>query len=95
LNFIYVIKPVKNNFLETMTAEDEKIMSVHADYLISLLEKGKLVLAGPELNAKFGIVILETESEEEAYNIMINDPAVLNNVMNAELSPFRISFAGK
>ena len=78
-----------------MTAEDEKIMSVHADYLISLLGKGKLVLAGPELNAKFGIVILETESEEEAYNIMINDPAVLNNVMNAELNPFRVSFVRK
>ncbi|MFI5145368.1 MAG: YciI family protein [Ignavibacteria bacterium] len=95
MNFIYIIKPVKNNFLETMTAEDAKIMSEHAGYLISMLEKGKLILAGPALNAKFGIAILETESEEEAYNIMINDPAVSNKVMNAELNPFRISFARK
>ena len=76
-----------------MTDEDEKIMSEHADYLNSMLEKKKLVIAGPELNAKFGIVILETESEEEAYKIMINDPAVSNKVMNAELNPFRISFS--
>jgi uncharacterized protein YciI len=78
-----------------MTIEDKEIMSEHADYLASMLEKGKLVLAGPTLNAKFGIAILDTEDENEAYNIMINDPAVSKRVMNAELNPFKISFARK
>lgn len=78
-----------------MTTEDGEIMSEHAEYLNSMLEKGKLVLAGPALNAKFGVAILEVENEDEAYNIMINDPAVLKKVMNAELNPFKISFARK
>jgi uncharacterized protein YciI len=39
----------------------------------------------------FGIVIIEVESEEEALNIMNNDPAVSEGVMTAELFPYRVA----
>lgn len=78
-----------------MTEEDGIIMSEHAEYLNEKLKEGKLILAGPALNAKFGIAILDTDDEEEAKKIMLNDPAVKKKVMSAELNAFRISFIKK
>jgi uncharacterized protein YciI len=89
--FIYIVKPVKEDFLNTSTEEDNKIISEHFDHLKSLFEDRVLILAGPETNAKFGIVVFEAESEEKAREIMNNDPAVVKKVFSAELYPFRIS----
>ncbi len=89
--FIYIIKPVKENFEKTATEEDNKIVSEHFLYLKNLLEEKKLILAGPQVNAKFGIVVFEADSEKEAEHIMQNDPAVINGVFSAELFQFRVS----
>lgn len=89
--FVYIVKPIKENFEKTATDEDKKIVGEHFLYLKNLLEAKKLILAGPQVNAKFGIVVFEADSEEEANYIMQNDPAVLNEVFSAELFPFRVS----
>ena len=91
LNFVYIVKPLKNNFNETATDEENRIVHEHFVYLKKLLEENTLILAGPELNAKFGIAVLETDSEEEAADIMQNDPAVAKGVFSAQLFPFRVS----
>ncbi len=91
VEFIYIIKPKKENFNETGTEEEFNIMSEHFLYLKQLLKDNVLILAGPELNAKFGIAVFEAENEEEAKKIMYNDPAVKKGVMNVELYPFRVS----
>lgn len=91
LQFVYIYKPLKENFNETATEEENKIVREHFLYLKNLLEKKILVLAGPETNAKFGIAVLETQTEEEAKKIMENDPAVANEIFTAELFPFRVS----
>jgi len=95
LQFIYIVKPVKENFNETATEDDNNIVSEHFLYLKSLLDKNILILAGPELNAKFGIAVIETGTEEQAIEIMNNDPAVLKKVFTAELFPFRTSLLKK
>lgn len=95
LHFIYIVKPVKENFNETATEEDHKIIGEHFLYLKNLLEEKILILAGPELNAKFGIVVFETGTEEIAEEIMLNDPAVKKNVFSAELFPFSVSLLRK
>jgi uncharacterized protein YciI len=43
----------------------------------------------------FGIVIIDVSSEEEAKNIMENDPAVKEGVMTAELFPYRVALIKK
>ncbi len=91
MQFIYFIRPHKENFAETMTEEEGNIMGTHFMYLQDLLEKGKLILAGPETNGKFGICIIETESEDEAKEIMMNDPAVKSGIVTPELFPYRVS----
>lgn len=95
LQFVYIYKPSKENFNETATEEENKIISEHFLYLKNLLEKKILIFAGPEINAKFGIAVLETNTEEEAEKIMKNDPAVVNKVFTAELYPFRVSLIRK
>lgn len=42
-----------------------------------------------------GIVILEVDSEEEARELMENDPAVKEGVMEATLFPYRVALIRK
>jgi len=90
-HFIYIIKPLKDNFAETMTDEEAGIMSEHFMYLKDLLVKGNLVLAGPETSGKFGIAVFGADSLEHAKELTANDPSVKNNIMTAEIYPFRVS----
>ena len=91
MQFIYFIRPRRENFAETMTEEEGNIMGTHFLYLKDLLSKGKLILAGPEATGKFGVTIIETETEDEAKDIMNNDPAVSSGMVTPELYPYRVS----
>jgi uncharacterized protein YciI len=96
--YIYRIQPTRPEMLsEGLTEEESEATSDHYAYLKSLLEEGVLVLAGRTLNtdvSAFGIVILNANSEEEARQIVLNDPAVVRGVMNAELFPYRVALMG-
>jgi len=95
LQFIYIIKPFKENFVETATEEENRAMGFHFGYLKELMDKNILIMAGPEVTGKFGLCIFETGSEEEARKIMKNDPAVKAGVVSAELFPYRVSLIRK
>ncbi len=78
------------------TEEENEIVAVHFNYLKSMLEAGKLVLAGrtvnmPMTDKDMGIAILETDTMEEAAEIMANDPAVKSGIMTAELFEFSLA----
>lgn len=66
-------------------------MEDHFAYLKSLLEAGKLILAGPSLDPPFGIIVLEAENEDEARRLVEADPSVAARVQTPELYPFRAS----
>ncbi|MEO2074068.1 MAG: YciI family protein [Bacillus sp. (in: firmicutes)] len=89
--FVYVIRPKRENFIETMTEEENKIMGTHFQYLKALLAEEKLILAGPCLDGAMGICVFRSESWEAAQKIMENDPAVVNGVMDCELHKYRVS----
>jgi len=96
--FLYKIQPVRPEMLSVgETPEEEQIISEHFAYLKGLTEAGIVLLAGRTLNtdySSFGIVILTAGSEEEARQIMRNDPAAKQRVMRAELYPYRIALLG-
>ncbi|WP_088042412.1 YciI family protein [Bacillus sp. EAC] len=92
-NFIYVIKPVRSTFLNDSTEEERAIVSEHFHYLQNLNNEKTVFLAGRTEAAEFGIVILNTETRQKAEEIMNNDPAVMKNVMTAELYPFLIALS--
>ena len=93
--FLYQIKPVRENFMENQTEAEQNSLEAHFIYLQNLLQDGKLVLAGPCLDASFGVVILQDVTEIEAHTIMENDPAIVNKIMTGTLYPFRISLINK
>ena len=70
-------------------------MEEHFQYLKQATEAGRIVLAGPCLDDTFGIVIMHAEDDAAAQTFMFDDPAVLKNVMMAELHPMRFSLKGQ
>ena len=97
--FVYILKCVPRlTYAEDWTDKDNAIVYEHFQNLQRLLKEDKLILAGKTDNQNehtFGIVIIETESEEEAREIMNNDPAVAKKIMTAELSPYQVALIRK
>jgi uncharacterized protein YciI len=77
--------------MDDSTPDEDAVMGAHFEYLKRLLDDGKLILAGPSLDPVFGLIVFEAESEDEAKQLIANDPSVASGVQTAELSPFRAS----
>jgi len=92
-HFLYLIKPTRSTFINDMTPEEEAVIEEHFAYLKGLLGDDRLVFAGPCLDGAFGGVVLEVESEETAFQLMMEDPSVRAGVMAPELHPFRLSLS--
>jgi uncharacterized protein YciI len=93
--YIYLTHPFRDGFFEQPTSEEDAIMNEHFQYLKKATEAGVVVLAGPCLDATFGIIVFRAENEDAAHAFMFNDPSVKQNVMMAELHPMRISLQGQ
>ena len=93
--FIYTLKVRRlGQLTEGPTEEEKAIIARHYAYLKELAENGIAILVGRTQTADrdtFGIVIFEAASESEAMQIMADDPAVKEGVMQARLYPFRIA----
>jgi uncharacterized protein len=99
LQFLYQLKLIPALLNEAnWTEREEDIVQHHFEVLQGLLQEGKLILAGRTLNMDptgMGIVILEVESEKEARDLMENDPAVKEGIMEATLFPYRVALIRK
>jgi len=93
--YIYLIHPLRYEFFENPTPEENACMQEHFLYLKHAAEDGRLILAGPCLDDSFGLVVFRAEDDRMANAFMHSDPAVRANVMMAELHPFRLSLFGK
>jgi uncharacterized protein len=93
--FIYQLKLIPTLLEDAnWTDKENTVVQHHFGVLQGLQKEGKLILAGRTLNmdsSGFGIVILEVDSEEEAYDLMNNDPAVKEGIMEATLYPYRVA----
>ena len=81
----------RDDWPDNMTADEEKVMQEHFVYLQTLLLEKKVIIAGPVDAPPFGLIILQTESEEEAVKIMDDEPSVYKGVHNYEMQPMHIS----
>lgn len=92
--FFTIIKPYRRDFIINPKEEEDLIMSDHFQYLKFLLEQKKLYLAGPTLIPEdpFGVIIIEAQTEEEARNLIKNDPSVKAGIQEiADFRPIRLS----
>jgi len=93
--FLCIKRPPRKNFASTITDDEAEIISVHFAYMKQLLEDGVLIMAGPVTTGEFGVSVFEAESEEEAKEIVYNDPAVAKGLMTPEIYPYRVSLIRK
>ena len=52
---------------DNMTEREEQIMNEHFEYLKKLTADGKVLLAGPVIEKKIGLIVLKVYSEAEAF----------------------------
>jgi len=93
-HFFGIIRPYRKDFLTNPKVNEVKIMNDHFSYLKKLLDMKKLYLAGPTLITEdpFGVIILETETEEEAKQLLESDPSVKNGIQIIDdFRPIRLS----
>jgi len=90
-DYIYLIRPMRQEFFDHPTPEEEAAIEAHFEYLKQATSQGRVLLAGPCLDRTFGVVILTAGNEEAARTFMMDDPAVSACVVMAELHPMKIS----
>jgi len=93
--YLYRIQPSRPEMLsDGPTEEETEIVSRHFVYLNDLASQGIVLLAGRTQTTtpdSFGIIIFTAESDDEAWEIIENDPAVKAGVFYADLYPYKIA----
>jgi uncharacterized protein YciI len=91
--FLLRIEPTRAGFtLQNMTAEEGRLAGQHVQYLMSLLDSGKLSLGAQVLDPKglWGIVIVNAPDRETARALLDADPMVKANMFRGEVLPLRV-----
>jgi uncharacterized protein YciI len=90
--WIYFIHPPREDFADTMTAEEDAAWDEHFQRFKRMLRDGSIVLVGPTLGrVNTGIAIFEAADEAAARRIMEEDPVIARGFARGELRPFRVS----
>lgn len=93
--WLYRIVPTRPEMVADATSEEQRIVAAHFQYLVSLKDRGVLILAGrtQEESGTFGITIFEADDELAARAVMQDDPAVAAGVFAASLHPYAVAVA--
>lgn len=85
LEYVYILKPKQDNFMERMSKEDLEILEMHQDYCHKLTCAGTILNHSINLNGSYEMIIFKAESSQDAEQIFAADPIVKAAVMKAEL----------
>lgn len=93
--WLYRIVPARPDMVTDPTADEQRIVGAHFQYLVDLKARGVLILAGrtQEESGTFGITIFEADDEAGARAVMDDDPAVAAGVFAASLHPYAVAVA--
>ncbi len=100
-HYIYILKlNAQYKKEETRNEAINEIIGAHFEYLKKHVEEGVAQLVGKtdyknDHPDNIGMVIFLADNEAAAKEIMNNDPAVKNGIMNAILHPFRLALINK
>lgn len=77
---------------DSWTPEDEAVAESHYAYLEAGADQQIVVLAGRSQDGVGpAIVVIETETEDDARSFMASDPFVSSGLFRAGLHPFRVA----
>lgn len=86
-----ILYTVGENWEKGKSVYQQDLMA-HGNYIQDLFEKGKVLLGGPYMNNQGGLTVIRVDNEQEAIEVVKNDPAVLNKVFKATLHPMHVVF---
>lgn len=66
----------------------EQPLDDHVAYLRDLFDRQKGLMAGPLSDSAGGLTILQADDEAEARTLIAQDPAVIHQILQAELHPW-------
>lgn len=88
--FLVELLGTRDGWPENMTADERRVMGEHFAYLKGLTRRGSVLVAGP-VDGRYGLIVLEAGSEEEARRIMENEPSVAQGVHTYRMYPMTAS----
>lgn len=89
--FVVHLNGTRPNWPDEMSQEEEKVMGEHFVYLKELTAKKICLMAGPCMGLRVGLIVLETESKEQAAKIMEKDASVVAGVHTFEVYDFHLA----
>jgi uncharacterized protein YciI len=89
--FVALYRPPRANFMADSTPAEMQIIGEHFAYLQEMRQRGDLLIAGPRLDAGFGIAIFHADSPEAASLAVAEDPIVVKKLFTCEVNEMRIS----
>ena len=93
-HYLYHIQAVRPEQVADPTQWEQDITMQHFYYLKEQTENGVFCVVGRTQNtdfSTFGLGVLRANSDEAAWQIAANDPAIINRVMRLDVLPFGVS----
>ncbi len=93
--FMLKFEPVKNvRSMQEVSAEEQRTLAEHGNYLKTLMEQGTLLFGGQALDPKglWGFAIVNAADEAAAAAVLSSDPGVKARFFKGEVIPFRLVF---
>lgn len=93
---LYVYKLKLNQKYHDMANWDDKVQGIlkdHADYLHTGVKMERVIFVGrtdTELKDNFGLAVFKADNLEQAKAFMSADPVIVNEIMSAEVYPFKL-----
>jgi uncharacterized protein YciI len=88
--FLVTFEPPRADFFATLTEEEGATVVDHFEYLVRLHDEGTVKFAGRAEDGKFGMAIVEAESEERATEVMNASPAVLAGLYTGRVTTWNL-----
>jgi uncharacterized protein YciI len=88
--FFFKLLAPRNDFMQTMSADELSLMKEHGKYLQSLMGKGLIAAFGPVANPHeaFGMALATLPDGVDPESLTSNDPTIKANVgFKYEISP--------
>jgi hypothetical protein len=81
-------------FWEDMTPEEIEVLGPHGEYVGTLFDAGRVVVAGGIMEPPGGIVCFEADGRDEARAVMEADPLFPARIVEITLHELRAGFIG-
>jgi len=78
--------PPRADFLATMSADEQKLMKQHGDFLNDLLARGSIVAHGPVIDETggYGVSLYQLSDDEDISAVTAQDPMIKSGVGHYE-----------